>query len=397
MDFMDSETQEPEDLPHLEAEYNMPPTLAPECKSFKWKIEVIDINGNIEGKMVTSKDIWKLQNSRVIVHFDETSGQPIGESGGLLGSWLGQLSNDVNLLPINYSDWRLVNIHIKNKVWEVIQSKFWFDDPTMRKVYVMGALGSRCKDVRLRLWKEYKRDNLSDMLQNRPEHIPENQWGHFVHMRFTEKWKKMQERNTKNQKKHTMPHVCGRKSFSRRRNEIKIKTGKTPSRAEFFIETRTKPNGSFVSEEAKTRVEALTILLSQNPHATNHAPASLDDVYAQVFGPERPGRVRCLGRGPTPSKLVRRSTVTIQDIENSGMVVELKTQVKELSDQVKGMTTFIQQIIGTSTGEQARAWAASFAVAFANIPNPTFANMPTPQNPDQVNDDSIFISLSISI
>ncbi|KAH0853821.1 hypothetical protein HID58_092849, partial [Brassica napus] len=303
----ETKTQEPEDLPHLEAEYNMPPTLAPECKSFKWKIEVIDINGNIEGKMVTSKDIWKLQNSRVIVHFDETSGQPIGESGGLLGSWLGQLSNDVNLLPINYSDWRLVNIHIKNKVWEVIQSKFWFDDPTMRKVYVMGALGSRCKDVRLRLWKEYKRDNLSDMLQNRPEHIPENQWGHFVHMRFTEKWKK-------------------------------IKTGKTPSRAEFFIETRTKPNGSFVSEEAKTRVEALTILLSQNPHATNHAPASLDDVYAQVFGPERPGRVRCLGRGPTPSKLVRRST--------------------------------------------ARAWAASFAVAFANIPNPTFANMPTPQNPD---------------
>uniref|UniRef100_A0A0D3C0J5 Uncharacterized protein n=2 Tax=Brassica oleracea TaxID=3712 RepID=A0A0D3C0J5_BRAOL len=146
-----------------------------------------------------------------------------------------------------------------------------------------------------------------------------------------------------------MPHVCGRKSLSRRRNEI----------------------------------EALTMLLSQNPHATNNAPASLDDVYAQVFGPERPGRVHCLGRGPTPLKLVRRSTVTTQDIENSGMVVELKTQVKELSDQVKGMTTFIQQIISTSTGEQARAWAASFAVAFANIPNPTFANMPTPQNPDQ--------------
>ena len=34
------------------------------------------------------------------------------------------------------------------------------------------------------------------------------------------------------------------------------------------------------------------------------------------------------------------------------MVVELKTQVNELSDQVKRMTTFIQQIIGTSTGEQ---------------------------------------------
>ena len=55
------------------------------------------------------------------MHFNEDSGQPIGESGGLLGSWIGQLSNDVNFLHINYNDWRLVNPHIKNKAWEVIQ------------------------------------------------------------------------------------------------------------------------------------------------------------------------------------------------------------------------------------------------------------------------------------
>lgn len=71
--------------------------------------------------MVTSKDVWKLHNSRVIVQFDENSGQPTGDSGGLLGSWLGQLSNDVNLLPINYSDWRMVNTHTKRKAWDVIQ------------------------------------------------------------------------------------------------------------------------------------------------------------------------------------------------------------------------------------------------------------------------------------
>ncbi|CAN6816014.1 unnamed protein product [Brassica oleracea] len=27
----------------------------------------------------------------------------------------------------------------------------------MRKSFVMGALGSRCKDVKLHLWKEYKK------------------------------------------------------------------------------------------------------------------------------------------------------------------------------------------------------------------------------------------------
>ncbi|XP_048596486.1 uncharacterized protein LOC106413195 [Brassica napus] len=246
--------------------------------------------------MITSKEVWKIQNSKVIVHFDEVSGQPIGESGGLLGSWLGQLSNDVNLLPINYSDWRMVNPHIKTKVWEVIQSKFWFDDPLTRKVFVMSALGSRCKDVKLRLWKEYKRDSLSETLLNRPENVPENQWGHFVHMRFTEKWK-----------------------------------------------------------------EKLTTLLGQKSHVTNNAIANLDDEYAQVFGPERPGRVRCVGREPTPSKLVNHSPVTRQEIENSEMVIELKSQ--------------------------ARVWASSFAVAFANIPNPAFANVPSPPNPNQERSD----------
>ncbi|KAL0842840.1 hypothetical protein Bca101_016085 [Brassica carinata] len=188
----------------------------------------------------------------------------------------------------------------------------------MRKGYVMSALGSRCKDVKLRLWKEHKRNDLLQTLQNRPKDVPEEQWEHLVHMRFTEKWK-----------------------------------------------------------------EALRTLLNQNSHGTSNVTATLDDEFAQVFGPERPGRVRCVGRGPTPSKLVRRCTATRQEVENSEIVVGLQTQVKDLSDQVKGMTTFIQQIIGTSTGEQARAWAASFAVAFANIPNPSFANIPTPLNPNQ--------------
>ncbi|WZZ76347.1 hypothetical protein YC2023_087717 [Brassica napus] len=133
--------------------------------------------------------------------------------------------------------------------------------------------------------------------------------------------------------------------------------------------------------------EKLTTLLGQKSHVTNNDIASLDDEYAQVFGPERPGRVQCVGPGPTPSKLVNHSPVTRQEIENSEMVIDLKSQVKELSDQVKGMTTFIQQVIDTSTGEQARVWASSFAVAFANILNPAFANVPSPPNPNQERSD----------
>ncbi|CAG7885598.1 unnamed protein product [Brassica rapa] len=116
MDFMDSETQEPDDSPLWETDHGMPPPLAPKCKIFKWKIQVIDNDGNIKGKMVTSKDVWKFQNSRVIVHFDEDSGQPIKESGGLLESWIGQLSNDVNCYPLTtvIGGWLILTLRTKS-------------------------------------------------------------------------------------------------------------------------------------------------------------------------------------------------------------------------------------------------------------------------------------------
>nr|VDD09870.1 unnamed protein product [Brassica oleracea] len=274
-----------------------------------------DNDGNIECKMVTSKDVWKFQNSRVIVHFDEDSGQPIGESGGLLGSWIGQLRNDVNLLPINYSDWRLVSPHIKNKAWEVIQSKFRFDDPQMRKSFVMGALGkSTSKGSRISMGKCKSgilktRKNISCLMS-------------------------VEER-----------------VFQEEKMRLKSRRGK------HHVEQ------SFSSRLAHNLMEALYVKKQKNVRTSRTSKTCCSWTYT--------------------FKLVCRSTANRQDVENSEMVVELKTQVSELSDQVKGMTTFIQQIIGTSTGEHVRARATSFDVAFANIPNPTFANIPDP--PDQVN------------
>ncbi|KFK22956.1 hypothetical protein AALP_AAs54992U000100, partial [Arabis alpina] len=187
-----------------------------------------------------------------MVHFDEDSNQPDDDSGGLLGSWLGQLSGDVNLLPIDYSDWRLVPQSRKDKAWEVIQVKFWFDDPPTRKEFVLSALGSMCKDLKLRLWRDYKRNSVAETRENRPEKIPEDQWNHLVEMRFTNKWKK-------------------------------IRTGKTPSRAELFIETRKKSDGSFVSDEAKKRADELTLLLAQNPprQVSGNVTTCLGDEYSQ--------------------------------------------------------------------------------------------------------------------
>ncbi|KAH0917295.1 hypothetical protein HID58_024955, partial [Brassica napus] len=90
-------------------------------------------------------------------------GSELRGSCGLVGSWLGQLSNDVNLLPINYINRRLANIYTKRKSWDVIQ-----------KEYAMNALGRKCKDVKLHLWKTHKQNDLSETLQDRLKNVSEN-------------------------------------------------------------------------------------------------------------------------------------------------------------------------------------------------------------------------------
>ncbi|KAL9293371.1 putative transposase, Ptta/En/Spm, plant [Arabidopsis thaliana] len=181
----------------------------------------------------------------------------------------------------------------------------------------------------------------------------------------------MQARNKQSQKNHTTPHACGRKSFARKRKKITIKNGKPPSRAELFVVTCTKSDGSYVSDEAKTRADALTTLMNQHSsiQTTSNVTASLDDEYAQVFGPERPGRIRCVGRGPTPSKFLKRSSAISSEIENSE-IAQLKMQNKALEDQVRKTNALFQNMFGVASVDQASAWATNFVAAFANISNP---------------------------
>ncbi|KAG2292680.1 hypothetical protein Bca52824_039349 [Brassica carinata] len=58
---------------------------------------------------------------------------------------------------------------------------------------------------------------------------------------------------------------------------------------------------SFSSRLAQNLMEAFYVKKQKNahPHNTNNVKASLDDEYAQVFGPECPRKVRCVYRGPT--------------------------------------------------------------------------------------------------
>ncbi|CAH8306525.1 unnamed protein product [Eruca vesicaria subsp. sativa] len=116
--------------------------------------------------------------------------------------------------------------------------------------------------------------------------------------------------------------------------------------------TRKKSDGNFVSDKAKKHADELTILLTQNlsTQVSHNVTACLDDEYSRVFGPERSGRVRCVGRGPTPSKLAKQCTAARFEANNVE-VVQMKTKMTSLENQVESLTGIIQQLLNTKSND----------------------------------------------
>ncbi|CAH2052214.1 unnamed protein product [Thlaspi arvense] len=298
MDGIDSHAEETQDVEVNQTESQRIFTQGRERG--KWVVNVIDINGNVTEERLTVKDVWGMEKRRIILEFGPHN-QPERGSGGIFGTWLGMLSTDLNKFPINYDDWRNVLQWRKDDAWDYIKTKFCFDSSNKSyKDFVMKSLSVKCKGLKTRLWDHLGRNTPEETLQLRPDFIPKEQWQDFVYMQFSEKTKR-----AKQDKKKPLQDTTHfrKKSISRVSKEIFLKTGKRPSRAEIFVNSRQKANGSFVSKEAQDLSEKLTEKMAHTQGKINTS-----DEFSQVFGSERPGRVRCVGLGPTPSTFFKNRT-----------------------------------------------------------------------------------------
>ncbi|XP_020868299.1 uncharacterized protein LOC110224891 isoform X4 [Arabidopsis lyrata subsp. lyrata] len=231
--------------------------------------------------------------------------------------------------------------------WKVIQKKFWFDNPRRRKKYVLSALGVRCRDLKQRIWMKYRRNTIEEAFEARPGLIPEDQWKEFVEMQFTDKAKRVRERNINSRNNHKMPHTLGKKSLARKANEMEEETGKEPNRAELFIASRTRSDGSLLSNEARITVDKLSQVMTENiQDEASNTESRPYDAFEQVFGSEPTGRVRCVGRGVTPSKyLLDQESV----ISSNAEILELKTRLKGLEDKLEIVTDALFVLVKSKT------------------------------------------------
>ncbi|PIN25556.1 hypothetical protein CDL12_01700 [Handroanthus impetiginosus] len=236
-----------------------------------------------------------LGGKKVVLEWNEL-GQPVRESGGLLGQFLGHIASEFTNFPISYTKWSKIPASNKEHVWKnLIQDKFDVSDESQKK-YIMGSLGKKWRDNRSRLFTELYDPALSweDNLQKRPTYIPVEQWDAFLQYRMEEKTQSMTEKNIINRSKQNVPHTLGSMSIARKRDQIEMETGRTCTRAEMYAISHKKKDGSYVNDEARQKIEELQM---------QSQLSSEDDAYTTVFGKEHPRRVRTVGQGVCPSQM----------------------------------------------------------------------------------------------
>ncbi|PIN22607.1 hypothetical protein CDL12_04688 [Handroanthus impetiginosus] len=238
-----------------------------------WTVDLKDENGEITKARLKVNDVYVLLGGKKVVLEWNELGQPIRESGGLLGQFLGHIASEFTNFPMSYTKWS--KIPSSNKEHD----KFDVSDESQKK-YIMGSLGKKWRDNRSRLFTELYDPALSweANLQKRPTYIPVEQWAAFLQYRMEEKTQK----NIINRSKKNIPHTLGSMSIARKRDQI------------MYAISHKKKDGSYVNDEARQKIEELQ---------TQSQLSSEDDAYTTVCGKEHPGRVRTVGQGVCPSQM----------------------------------------------------------------------------------------------
>nr|CAN79038.1 hypothetical protein VITISV_024212 [Vitis vinifera] len=142
--------------------------------------------------------------------------------------------------------------------------------------------------MKAKYYNPYNTDD--ERLCHRPPHLSDDDWRWLIHF-----WGKLE---AKAQKKED-------------RSE--------PNRIEMFALTHTRKDGMPVGDHSKEIMDQFQQLLSQPEGTSSSTSASsgtstsvssrsvastyVDEIYTQVMGPERHGRVRGYGFGPTPTSI----------------------------------------------------------------------------------------------
>ncbi|OIT34100.1 hypothetical protein A4A49_17314 [Nicotiana attenuata] len=254
--------------------------------------------GTSEKKRVRGQTTCKNIHARSFEEREEVTfdkGQAVGPTDKRvsdLTNFLGAIARNPKFIPLVHTSWHVVSKDIKQRMWEYVNSKFLI--PAEGEKWVMTSLRDAWKRHKRNIKKKYfdKNATIDEMLQNRPNEIPEVQFGQLI-----EYW---DDRNVQ----------CATKE-----------NNEEPSKSRMFITTRTK-KGKEVHTDTQVAISEL-----QNCQCSGE---TADDAFRVVFGKEQPGRVRCYGRSVMTSSLKKDEEITKIKQKHANEITSLKEEMKEM-------------------------------------------------------------------
>ncbi|KAL7231201.1 hypothetical protein ACSBR2_009463 [Camellia fascicularis] len=245
-----------------------------------------------------------------------------------LASHLGVLARDGSLAPLAFTTWHYVPKQNKDNIWREIKAHTDADESMKRTI--MASFGKKWRDWKSRVkttgYKPFKND--AERLAHRSDRVHEDQWRALVYYWGTQSASKSSKKNRKIRKKKTLHHRTGRKPFSVvRLEETKKNNGVPASRSQVWMAAYLKDGTS--NSDSVNEVMTQMNELAEHMEGSSTDPAALQEqIFTQVMGPERPGRVRTFGLGPSPTDVFGGGYRRSQE-QNRLFQTQVQEQVQE--------------------------------------------------------------------
>ncbi|KAK9981937.1 hypothetical protein SO802_035199 [Lithocarpus litseifolius] len=255
--------------------------------------------------------IWSLPANLKIECGLNVRGQPIGESGQTFKRWLGTFCLSRALCPLVPVAW--TRVPHKNKVdsWIEIEKR-WIIDPQIihpanQMNWAMHLLGELRRNRRTKLKKKcYPKDALKeDVLKSIPRWADTQDYATLVDYWFDPDTQTLINKNKRSRGFQKDIARSGPISFAQTADNMAKESGQAVERAAVFVKVYSTKDGSPISNTVKEKIDKMKEILNNGHTLQGERREGIlwakDDAFAQVMGEERPGRVRGVGFGPTPS------------------------------------------------------------------------------------------------
>ncbi|WJX43718.1 hypothetical protein P8452_30781 [Trifolium repens] len=198
------------------------------------KKQFAEARGVVKEVCLRKPDVFSLPPGQKILMEWSRDDQPVGEAGGLLGSYLGDIGASFNIFPIDKDRWPDVSSKIKDDVYRNnIHAKFDVNDD-IHKSYILGILGKRWRDNRKAAYDRCYDPSLSweANLARRPDGIEKVNWAGFLTYRLKPENVAKAAKNAANRAKQMIPHTLGAMTSARLRHRLELDDGRQYTRGD---------------------------------------------------------------------------------------------------------------------------------------------------------------------